>query len=326
MQSDHILGIDVSKDKLVCSLVRTGDKERVWLDNFSNNHDGINRLLARVPAGSPIILEPTSWYGNALVAKASASGRTVFLAPGRQAKAFRCSIQTRAKTDPKDSFGLALFGLSRRLWEYRLKSKSVDELDQHLSYRKQLSRMIASLGLQARSMPYASDEIRPTITELKGRLTGLDKKIASLVKADPQFHMVGKLMAVPGFGPVTSAAVGSRLVHKQFTNAKQFVAYTGMDIGLIESGQRKGTTGITKDGDAELRRLLYVAAQASLRVKNSPFQTIYVRELAKGRHKIQAICTIARKMAKLAWSMVYYQTAYDPERIYKDRKGKQAQN
>jgi transposase len=326
MQSDHVLGIDVSKDNLVCSLVRTCDKERLWLDNFSNNSDGISRLLAKVPAESPIILEPTGWYGNALVSKASAAGRTVYLAPGRQAKAHQRSIQTRAKTDPKDSYSLALFGISRRLWQYRLKSRAVDELDQHLSYRKQLSGMITRLDLQAKSLPYAADEIRPMIKELKGKLAALDKKIAALVKADPAFHMVAKLKAVPGFGPVTSAAVGSRLIHKQFTKPTQFVAYIGMDIGVIQSGQRKGTVGMTKEGDAELRRLLYLAAQASLRVKNSPFQAMYVRELAKGRHKTQAICTIARKMAKLAWSMVHYETAYDPERIYKDKKESQAPN
>jgi transposase len=250
----------------------------------------------------------------------------VYLAPGRLAKAHQRSIQSRAKTDPKDSYGLALFGLSRRLWEYRLKSKPVDELDQHLSYRKNLSRMITSLDLQAKSMPYASDEIRPMIVDLRVRLKALDTKIASLVKANPQFHMIGKLLAVPGFGPVTSAAIGSRLIHKQFTKPTQFVAYIGMDIGVIQSGQRKGTIGITKDGDAELRRLLYLAAQASLRVKNSPFQAMYVRELAKGRAKTQAICTVARKMAKLAWSMVHYETAYDPERIYKGKKEKQEQN
>jgi transposase len=202
----------------------------------------------------------------------------------------------------------------------------VDELDQHLSYRKNLSRMITSLALQSQSMPYASAQIRPMIADLKVRLKALDTKIAALVKANPQFHMIAKLKAVPGFGPVTSAAIGSRLIHKQFTKQTQFVAYVGMDIGVIQSGQRKGTIGITKDGDAELRRLLYLAAQASLRVKNNPFQTIYVRELAKGRSKTQAICTIARKMAKLAWSMVHYETTYDPQRIYKGKKESQEHN
>jgi transposase len=116
MQSEHILGIDVSKDNLVCSLVRTSDKERDWLDNFSNDSEGIRRLLSKLPADSPIVLEPTGWYGNALVSKAHASGHTVYLAPGRHAKAYQRSIQSRAKTDPKDSYGLALFGISRRLW------------------------------------------------------------------------------------------------------------------------------------------------------------------------------------------------------------------
>jgi transposase len=326
MQSYSIIGLDVGKDKLVCTLVNTADKSVLWRDNFTNDACGISRLLAKSPKDSPIVLEPTGVYGNALVAQATSQGRTVLLAPGRQARAYQRSIQTRAKTDPKDSYGLALFGDSRPLWPYRLKSKAVDELDQHLSYRKQLSNAITRFDQQLKSLPYASDEIRPMIKELKAKLAALDKKIAGLAKTNAAFHMVGKLQDVPGIGPVTSAAIGSRLIHKQFTNPDQFIAYIGMDIGVIQSGKRKGTVGITKQGDAELRRLLYVAAQASLRAKNSPFRQQYVRELAKGHSKTQAICAVARKMAKLAWSMVHHETTYDPQRVYKSQRVKEIQN
>jgi transposase len=326
MRCSSIVGLDVGKDELVGTLVQTADKSIIWRDNFTNDTKGISRLLEKAPFDSPIVLEPTGRYGNALVEMATLAGRMVYLAPGRRAKAYQRSIQARAKTDPKDSYGLALFGDSQRLWQYRLKSASVDELDQNLSYRKQLSKTITRMDLQARSMPYVSSAIHDTIKELKNRLAEQDKKIATLVKTNPQFQMITKLQAVPGFGPVTSTSVGSRLIHKQFTHPDQFIAYIGMDIGVIQSGKRKGTWGMTKEGDAELRRLLYLAAQASLRVKDSPFQTQFVRELAKGHSKTQAICAIARKLAKLAWSIVHHESSYDPDRVYKNQREKQIPN
>jgi transposase len=323
MSSDFIVGIDVSKDNLTCSLVRTRDKSRLWLDNFSNDRAGITRLLCKAPSDAALVLEPTGLYGNAVVQEASAAGRLVLLAPGRCARAYRRSVQSRAVTDPIDSYALALFGNSRKLWQYRLKSRAVDEIDQHLTYRRQLSRTITALELQVRSLPLAAEQIRPLIDDAKVRLAELDKTIARLVKADPAFAMVGKLKAIPGFGPVTSAAVGSRLIHKQFDNPAQFVAYIGMDIGIVQSGKRKGSVGMTKQGDAELRRLLYLAAQASLRVKDSPFKAQYVRLLAKGKSRTQAICAIARKMAHVAWSMVRNQANYDPAKIGKEPDGYQ---
>lgn len=72
--------------------------------------------------------------------------------------------------------------------------------------------------------------------------------------------------------------------------------------------------------EAELRRLLFLAAQASLRAKNSPFKAQYERERAKGLSSTAAVCAVARKMARLAWSRVTHGSAYEPERIYQQPK------
>src|SRR5712692_7633041 len=96
-----------------------------------------------LPARNPVR------YSLHVVKQAQAAGRTVLLAPPRKAKAFLASIQSRAKTDRLDGRGLALFGLSRPLTPYPVKSDTVDELDQLLSARKGLARSLAQLRLQA---------------------------------------------------------------------------------------------------------------------------------------------------------------------------------
>jgi len=302
-------GIDVSKGTLVCSLVDAAESSIKWRQTFINSEEGVS--------GASLAIEPTGRYGNVLIEQATGAGLTVLLAPGKRAKSFNRSVQPRAKTDPIDSLGLALFANSRPLWAYHLKSEAVDRIDQHLSYRKLLSRTVAAMKLQAQSSPMVAEALLDTVSELQERIAKLDKTIAALVKDDPQFAMIPKLKQVPGFGPVVSTAVVSRLIHKQFTKPAQFVAYIGLDIAVNQSGKRKGQLGLTKDGDGEMRRLLFLAAQSSIRVKDSPFKQQYDRELAKGHAKIQAICTVARKMAQLAWSMVHNQSTYDPLRVYK---------
>jgi len=71
-------------------------------------------------------------------------------------------------------------------------------------------------------------------------------------------------------------------------------------MGVRQSGKKNGQTGLTKQGDGELRRLLYLAAQSNLRAKNSPFRAQYERERAKGLSSTAALCAVARKLARLA--------------------------
>ena len=74
---------------------------------------------------------------------------------------------------------------------------------------------------------------------------------------------------------------------------------------------------MSKQGDAELRRLFYRCAQASLRAKESPFVAQYEREQKKGLSKTAALCAVARKMARLCWSLAHHETEYDPGRVYR---------
>src|SRR5439155_13280597 len=98
----------------------------------------------------------------------------------------------------------------------------------------------------------------------------------------------------------------------------RFVAYIGLDVGTRQSGKRVGSTGLTKQGDAELRRLLFVCAKASLTAAKAgpnPFRDQYERERKKGLSGTAALCAVARKMACVCWSMHKHDSDYDPTRV-----------
>lgn len=316
MNYSSIVGIDVSKDKLDCSLVNPLNSKRIWYKSFSNDAEGISQLLSQIDPSVPMVAEPTGPYTLPL-AKQSALSHTLYLAPTKQAKSFCKSIQSRAKTDNIDSYGLALFGASRQLSKYPIKSDAVEELDNLLSYRKVLSGNIVRMQLQAKSLPRAAERIKADIAEIRKLLASLDKDIERLLKETKDFAVAKRLQKVPGFGPVITAALTARLTSKDFVSADQFVAYIGLDVSVIQSGKRSGTMGITKQGDAEIRRLLYCAVMATLRIKDCPFKNQYDRERAKGHSHVQAVCTVSRKMARLAWSLVKYNADYAPDRVYK---------
>jgi transposase len=243
-------------------------------------------------------------------------GRSVLLAEPRRAKLFLRSVRPRAKTDRLDSFGLALFALSQPLRPYPEKRAGLDKLDQLLSARRGLSQALTRLAEQQRELPYARESLRPAVADLRARLKELDQAITQAAKEAEAAVHVARLEAVPGIGPVTAAALASRLLAKEFDTADQWVAYLGLDVRVRESGKRKGTGQLTKHGDAELRRLLFNCARAAVKTRNGPFKAQYQREREKGLSSTAAYCAVARKLARLAWALVHFERTYDAERVY----------
>ena len=318
-----MLGIDVSKGTLAAALVDPITHQVQWEQEFPNTSAGIARLLRRTPAHIPLVLEPTGRYGLAVVRQAMAEQRHVFVAQPRRAHAFLSALSPRAKTDRLDSRGLAVYGSCAVLAPYPVKSEAVDQLDQLLTARKGLSAALMRLRQQQDDLPYAAAALAPALVALAAQVKDLDRQIAARTTAPAgsaspasDFPMATALDRVPGIGPVTAAALASCLVNKHFPSSDAFVAYVGLDVRVRDSGKRRGHRALSKQGNAELRRLLYLCAQASLRTKTSPFRGQFERERTKGLSTTAALVAVARKLARLSWSMVTNGTVFDPERVY----------
>jgi len=320
MRQEPVLGIDVSKSELVCTLVDSLTRDNLWECTVPNSVEGVARLLSKAPSDSAWVLEPTGRYSTLVAREAKEAGREVLLAQPCKARAYLRSIQSRAKTDRIDSRGLGLYALAHELSPYPLKSVIVEEIDQLLKARKGLSLAKSSLHQQMRELPAAASALQTAIAALEVQERELEKQFAQRASQNtqqhPQLAIAQELQKVPGIGLVTAHAMASCLASHSFARADQFVAYTGLDIHVVESGKRKGQRGLTKQGDPELRRLLFCCAQASLRAKNSPFAAQYERELAKGLKPTAALCAVARKLARMCWSIIHHGTSYDPDRLY----------
>jgi transposase len=358
-----MLGVDVGKAERYGTWRDPVTEVVRWHGGVPNTEVGIRQLLRRAPE-SAVVLEPTGRYGEELIRAAQAEGRTVYLAPRRQARAFLWAVQSRAKTDRVDSAGLALYGLRGRLRPYTLPSDEVDDLQQLLAARRGLSQSRSALGQQEKALPRVAATFGPAIAALTQQIAAIDQQLHKLSAApkpakpkkttttttastattatssaavaaapasppgaaalvgpaapppSPVLAAARTLRTVPGVGPVVAAALAARLVEKQFTHPDQFVAYLGLDIKVHQSGQRKGQFGLAKHGDAELRRLLYIAALAAAQCKHDrTFATRYAREKAKGLANTAALNAVARKLAKVAWSLVTHRSTYNPARV-----------
>lgn len=310
-----MFSLDVSRGTLATALTDATTRQPVWEKTVANTPEQVAKLLARIPAEHPWVMEPTGRYSLAVAKQAVAAGRTVLLAPPKRAKRFLEAVQSRAKTDRLDARGLGRYALSVALRPYPIPTEAVERLQQLLTARRGLSQSLASLKQRLAELPHAAEALGGAVAALQAQLRALDAQIQK--ERTAHLPAAAALQAVHGIGPVTAAAVAACLTSKSFAGPEQFVAYLGLDVAVRDSGKRKGERHLTREGDAELRRLLYLCAKASLRAEGSPFLAQYERERAKGLPTTAAICAVARKLAKLCWSLVRHGSPYDPERVYR---------
>jgi transposase len=316
-QEQMMFGIDVSKASLVCTLLDPATQKVVWEATAVNSVEGIQHLLQTVPAETPWVLEPTGRYSDLVVHLATAAGRKVLQATPREARFFLRSRFPRAKNDRVDSCGLALFALSQPLRPFPVKSDAIEQLEQLLRGRRGVAQALTDLKLQREALPHAAALLQASVQSLQEQVKQFDDQIAAIVADEERFPEVAVLDAVPGIGTLTAATVAACLKAREFAHPDRFVAYIGLDLIVRDSGQMRGRRTLSHRGDAEIRRLLYLAAQSNLRCKSSPFKDQYERERAKGLTTTQALCAVARKLARVCWSLVQHGGEYDPQRVHR---------
>lgn len=311
-----MLGIDVSKRHLTATLVDPATQRARWTLEVPNTEVGVRRLLTRTPPEVAWVLEPTGRYGDLAVKLARQAQRDVRIAQPKRALSFLRSRQERAKTDRVDSYGLGCYGVCVPLPPYPEKTPQQEQLEQLQLARRGLVQALMQLEQRVPELPHAAAGLAPAIAALQAQVADFDAQIATRLQEVAGEQHVQRLRAVPGIGPVTATAVLSCLLSRPFATADQFVAYTGLDPKVKESGVYKGRRRLSKQGPGELRRLLYLAARSNLTAKDSPFRAQYEREVAKGLSKQGALCAVARKLARTCWSLVTHEETYRPKRVH----------
>ncbi len=106
------------------------------------------------------------------------------------------------------------------------------------------------------------------------------------------------------------SSVSAAVIHAEsdpitdFATADQYVAYTGLDPSLHESGDSIHWQGkISKRGSPTLRQGLFLAAFAVYR-KHEYFHRIYRKHRRQGKAHNNALVIVARHLARVIWRML----------------------
>lgn len=305
-----LVGVDVSKAELV--IAREGEANVVAI---ANTPAAIDAWLAALDKPVALAVEATGIYHMELAEAAHAAGHQVYLLDGLRLARYREAVGARAKTDTCDA-RLALRYLASERAHLRLWTPPPAAYTRiHALLRRRVELV----------------ESRVALVQSFADLEGFDGKVAALRKAAKQLEVAvtreiiinirkagwaahaERCQGLTGVGPLTAAALAMTFHRGHFRSSDAFIAFLGLDVRVRDSGTHRGRRRLTKKGNPELRRLLYLAAMQA--VRRPEWAAYYQRLLDRGLARTAALVAVARKLARVAFALMSNETQYTPERV-----------
>jgi transposase len=167
---------------------------------------------------------------------------------------------------------------------------------------------------QATAIPPKLAEV---MTPLLDAIHDLDARIATMDAVVEQvghlYPAVGSLQDIPGVGPVVALAyVLSIEDPSRFHRSRDVPGYLGLRPTLRSSAATVRQGRITKEGDADVRRLLVQAAHAHLRSHADTALKSWAESLIPRIGKRKTIVALARKLAVLMHRLWITGEVYQP--------------
>ncbi len=301
------LGIDVSKDELVIC-----EWEAEETSTLENKAGAIKAWLGSLYGPVRIAIEPTSSYHLEVVEQAHALGLEVYLINPRQLVHYRLAVNERNKTDPADAALLARY-LVREAGSLRPFKPLCAKAQRLWALLKRRATVVKARNQIEQSFRETKLSIKALLSEIRRLLARIDRQMLALIRALGWWPDYQRCLSIPGIGPLNAAALVSTFHRGVFAGSDAFVAFIGIDVRLRESGKYKGKRKLTKCGEAEVRRLLFCAAQGA---RSYPlFDDYYQNQLTKGLSKIAAKVILARKIVRIAFSLMTNQQLFKKKEI-----------
>ncbi|HEX8813408.1 MAG TPA: IS110 family transposase [Terracidiphilus sp.] len=320
-------GIDVSAHKLDVAM-RRGIDDPLTIATFPNHaagHKALLRFLLLGKARVRVCVEASGNYSLDLALTLQAHPQVeISVVNPRRARRFAESLGKRSKTDRVDAQVLCEYA-SRMPW---VPWQPPSTVALHL---RAITRAIADLsGIHTqqnnRAHAAAASQALPALVVkemhhhqkyLEQRMTRLRRQALRLVAADPELDRRFRLMlTATGIGEISALQIlGELAVLPEMLDARQWVAFSGLDPRLFKSGKSvEKRPRISRGGSRHLRRALYMPALVALR-RDPYLGRFYQNLVLRGKARLQAIVAVMRKLLHALFAMFRTNQPYDGSKL-----------
>lgn len=167
-------------------------------------------------------------------------------------------------------------------------------------------------------MAVLSVRIRQLIADMRAEWQALDRRIeafdlefAARARAD---EAARRLATIPGIGVLNATALVAAIGDAEaFARGRDLAAWLGLVPRQMTTGGRPRLLGISKRGNAYLRKLLIHGARAALSTLARSETTLgaWLRALLARTHRNVAVVALANKLARIAWAVLRHRRAFD---------------
>ena len=122
-----------------------------------------------------------------------------------------------------------------------------------------------------------------------------------------------RLCTVPGVAPVTSGAILAFAPDlRAFKSGRNFAAWLGLVYRQHSTGGKTRLDGVSKMGQADIRKLLIVGAVSLIRwiVRKGVLPDNWLGSILGRKPRMVAAVALANKMARIIWAMMTKEQNY----------------
>jgi len=318
------VGIDVAKDKFDVTFSVDGS-EFFNHQTITNDTGGFKKLrkeakklqLKFKTEKAHYCMEATGIYHCGLCEFLQERSDQVSVINPVRTKSFSKSLLLRTKNDKVDSQMLAQYAFILKppatpktptiIKEFRALIRYQESLTTDRT--REISRFKSSLDKDIQKL------IQKRINFTEKQIEEIQEKINKLISENDFLKTQIKLLkTVDGIGDKVAWKMLSELKYDSFENIspKAQVAHAGLSPREYSSGSSvKGRSHISKMGNRDLRKVLYLPALGCLKKENH-FTPFYHRLIANGKSHRQAQVAVMRKMVLTASAVLKNQEPFDP--------------
>lgn len=328
------IGIDVSKKSLDATHLSLDGKARHR--KFSNDPSGWREMLDWAKAGSDghWAMESTGAYSFGVASFLADAGLAVSMENPRYIKHWACGMRYQNKTDKADSRIIARYAQEVRPKLWTLADPLLREIHMLLDRLADLSKLESAERnrLENAALPESVHaSVLRSIVGIQHERELVVQALEQKLESRPELkEAMSALVLEPGVGELTALRALDFMgwSTEGFQSAQQVAAAAGYNPVRRESGDSRGKTSISKQGPAEFRAAMHMAAVVAIR-RNPRIQAFYERLLAKGMAKLAAVAACARKLIMILYGILKAhqrgnKPVYSAQKIrYCDLRGRQ---
>lgn len=357
-QCTTVVGLDVHKKTIVTAVLPPGSERVVEKSTIENCPKAIEQMVRRVGERGPVVfVYEAGPCGYEVQRQIAALGhQCVVIAPSLTPR----RPGDRVKTDRRDAEKLARLYRAGELTVIRVPSREEeaardlvrareDVLADRLRVRHRLSKFLLRQGRvyrETKAWGVAHRAWLPTqrfewgalqqtfeayvraVEDQEAHLHTLDQHVAELAQQEPYRTPVQHLRCLKGIDTLGALTLAVEVqTFRRFEQARAFMSYTGLGIVEASSGEKIRRGGITKSGNAHLRRILVEAAWSyrhpnamsrvlAQRRQGCPSDVVRIarqaqarlhrkfwRLVSRGKLPQVAVVAVARELAGFVWAI-----------------------